>query len=136
MVFSYVKQLPKRWRLFILSLCFILLMVQMWVLTGSSSKLPLDEVNLSPQSEETIDKSRVGTPIKEPSTPPAPKQNVLLGFGGFLSNLPQIQHNFGPEPLAYTRLRERRREAVKKSFLHGWKGYSKLIKPPTPIYIY
>lgn len=111
-------------------------MVQMWVLTGSSSKLPLDEVNLSPQSEVTIDKTRVGTPIKETSTPPAPKQNVLLGFGGFLSNLPQIQHNFGPEPLAYTRLRERRREAVKKSFLHGWKGYSKLIKSPTPIYIY
>ncbi|KAG2215703.1 hypothetical protein INT46_003915 [Mucor plumbeus] len=95
----------------------------MWVLTNSSSKLPLDEVDLSPQSETTIDKTRVIIPIKEPSTPPAPKQNILLGFGGFMSSLPQIQHNFGPEPLAYTRLRERRKEAIKKSFLHGWKGY-------------
>lgn len=95
------------------------------MLTGSSSILPLDESNLSSQSTANGKDSRIGKPLEESSTPPAPKQNILLGFGGFLSKLPQIQHNFGPEPLAYTRLRERRREAVKKSFLHGWKGYSK-----------
>lgn len=93
--------------------------------TGSSSKLPLDESNLSSQSTANGKDSQIGKPLEESSKPPAPKQNILLGFGGFLSKLPQIQHNFGPEPLAYTRLRERRREAVKKSFLHGWKGYSK-----------
>ncbi|KAG1061733.1 hypothetical protein G6F42_027596 [Rhizopus arrhizus] len=94
------------------------------MLTGSSSILPLDESNLSSQSTANGKDSRIGKPLEESSTPPAPKQNILLGFGGFLSKLPQIQHNFGPEPLAYTRLRERRREAVKKSFLHGWKGYT------------
>ncbi|GAN06720.1 glycoside hydrolase family 47 protein [Mucor ambiguus] len=93
----------------------------MWVLTGSSSKLPLDEANLSPQSTANDKDARIEAPS---AIPPAPKQNILLGFGGFLSKLPQIQHNFGPEPLAYTRLRERRRAAVKKSFLHGWKGYT------------
>lgn len=125
MALSYLKQLPKRWRLFILSLCFVLLLGQIWMLTGSSSKLPLDESSLSSQSTANGKDSQTGKPLEESSTPPAPKQNILLGFGGFLSKLPQIQHNFGPEPLAYTRLRERRREAVKKSFLHGWKGYSK-----------
>lgn len=125
MVLTYLKQLPKRWRLFILSLCFVLLLGQMWVLAGSPSKLPLDEANLSSQSTANDGDTHTGTSSKETATPPAPKQNILLGFGGFLSKLPQIQHNFGPEPLAYTRLRERRRAAVKKSFLHGWKGYSK-----------
>ncbi|CEP17592.1 hypothetical protein [Parasitella parasitica] len=117
----------------------------MWVLRGSSSKLPLGEekVNLSPQSEIEMVLIQNPTPPVPPSqpTPPSPlvahsepapapapvppQQNILLGFGGFLSKLPQMQHDFGPEPLAYTQQRERRREAVKRSFLHGWRGYRK-----------
>ncbi|KAG1051668.1 hypothetical protein G6F43_006138 [Rhizopus delemar] len=53
------------------------------------------------------------------------KQYVLNGFGGFSSHLPTIQHSFNPEPAAYTKLREKRRLAIKKSFLHGWNGYKK-----------
>ncbi|KAI9361968.1 glycoside hydrolase [Pilaira anomala] len=52
-----------------------------------------------------------------------PKQSMLTGFAGFKSQLPKIQHEFSPEPEAYTILRESRRDAIKKSFLHGWTGY-------------
>ncbi|KAG0788522.1 hypothetical protein G6F21_007155 [Rhizopus arrhizus] len=53
------------------------------------------------------------------------KQYVLNGFGGFSSHLPTIQHSFNPEPTAYTKIREKRRLTIKKSFLHGWNGYKK-----------
>ncbi|KAG1454757.1 hypothetical protein G6F56_007241 [Rhizopus delemar] len=53
------------------------------------------------------------------------KQSVLQGFGGFSSTLPKLQHDFKPEPTDYTLMREKRRLAIKSSFLHGWNGYKK-----------
>ncbi|KAG2198979.1 hypothetical protein INT47_013163 [Mucor saturninus] len=62
-------------------------------------------------------------PVYTAPTKAPVKQSILLGFGGFLSKLPQIQHNFSPEPREYTIQREARRNAVKTSFIHGWTGY-------------
>jgi mannosyl-oligosaccharide alpha-1,2-mannosidase len=125
MVFAYVAKTPKRWRNFIAVVIALIILGQLWaffrpsiVPASDSTEIPTTKSNQNPIPVNQQLNSTIPTP---------PKQSILLGFGGFLSKLPQLQHNFGPEPKAYTRLREKRRAAVKKSFLHGWKGYSKTI---------
>lgn len=133
MVFAYAAKIPKRWRIFIVTIVALVVFSQLWAFSGPSLE-PLS-VNVMPpvanpnQKLNSVDQNH--NPVDQQSNkamPAPPKQSILLGFGGFLSKLPQLQHKFGPEPKAYTRLRERRREAVKKSFLHGWQGYSKTIR--------
>lgn len=116
---NYTSTFPKRWRLFFLVICMVLLLVQVYIFTSPSKEILLDE-------EVKVKTEPVYT-APPPTKPPPPKQSILLGFGGFRSKLPQIQHNFSPEPRDYTIQREARRNAVKKSFVHGWTGYSKLI---------
>ncbi|KAI9250621.1 glycoside hydrolase [Sporodiniella umbellata] len=71
--------------------------------------------------EPQILQKKVPGPL--PSRPLPRKQSVLDGHGGFSSVLPRLQHMFEPEPSEYTVYRERRREAIKDAFLHGWQGY-------------
>ena len=42
---------------------------------------------------------------------------------GPAQSIPQIQHTFGTETPEERRVREKRRDAVKRSFQHSWKGY-------------
>lgn len=42
---------------------------------------------------------------------------------GPAQSIPQIQHTFQPETPEEKRIRESRRDAVRDSFLHSWKGY-------------
>jgi mannosyl-oligosaccharide alpha-1,2-mannosidase len=136
MVFSnYTSNFTRKWRLFFLVICIILILGQIYVLTYSKSstttKKPIDNtvIPLNEERQQNTNQTTEQVVLEktEPTVaqPPHQKQSVLLGFGGFYSKLPQIQHNFSPEPAAYTQLREKRRRAVKKSFLHGWNGYSK-----------
>lgn len=92
-----------------------MLLVQVYIFTSPSKEIPLDKEI----------KVRVKEPVYTAPTTTPEKQSILLGFGGFVSNLPKIQHDFTPEPQNYTKQREERRSAVKASFLHGWTGYSK-----------
>jgi mannosyl-oligosaccharide alpha-1,2-mannosidase len=139
---NYISKLTRKPRLFFLVLCVIVILGQVYLLTVSSSSsstttkqqpnnnlvIPLNEERQQRARNQTNVQVVLDKPIvKTPPPPPPVKQSPLLGFGGFLSKLPQIQHNFSPEPKDYTQLREKRRMAVKKSFLHGWNGYSKCI---------
>lgn len=99
----------------------ILLLIQVYIFTSPSKEIPLDEEIQVSDQEQVSDKEQAYTAPLEPPQ----KQSVLLGFGGFLSKLPKIQHNFSPEPRDYTKQREARKNAIKKSFIHGWTGYSK-----------
>ena len=47
----------------------------------------------------------------------------IYGMDHFKSKLPALQYNFEPEDDADRKIRVQRREAVKKSFQHAWKGY-------------
>lgn len=148
MVFTYVSKLPRKSRLFFLALCIIVILGQVYLLTSSKTTatnnnvvIPLNEERRQQQQQPLPNQIKhddtsvlpepttvVKTPPPSPPPPPPPppvKQSPLLGFGGFLSKLPQMQHNFSPEPKEYTQLREKRRNAIKQSFLHGWNGYSK-----------
>jgi mannosyl-oligosaccharide alpha-1,2-mannosidase len=125
MVFAYAAKVPKRWRFFIIAIIALIVFGQLWAFSGPSS-VPVSDDTVLP----IIKPNQYPNPVdQQPNNaiPTPPKQSILHGFGGFSSKLPQLQHNFGPEPKAYTRLRERRRAAVKKSFIHGWTGYSKTI---------
>lgn len=122
---SNISKVPKKWRLFILVAAILLIFVQVFVLTfPKSTTVPLEEEPPFPKQQKQPEEKKPTDKAAAPTATPQ-KQSVLLGFQGFFSKLPQIQHNFSPEPEAYTQLRESRRAAVKKSFLHGWHGYSR-----------
>lgn len=117
---SYISKVPKKWRLFIVLAAVLLILAQVFILTfPRSNTVSLNENHPPPKQKE----QRKPMAKAAPKTPQ--KQSVLHGFQGFFSKLPQMQHSFNPEPEAYTQLRESRRASVKKSFLHGWHGYSK-----------
>jgi mannosyl-oligosaccharide alpha-1,2-mannosidase len=121
MVFSYFSGVPKRWRLFILAVFIVLILCQIWIVQegeASIKRFSTLKVKDSNPSNNTVAE-------KKPSkSRPARKQSILYGAEGFSSHIPLMQYNFPPEPAEYTSIREKRRLAVKKSFLHGWNGYS------------
>lgn len=112
MVTTFVKSLPKRYKIVGVFLFTCLILSQLWI--SSNSSKPRNNTLITEEQEEQ-DRS---DPIS------FEKQSLLYGFQGFKSKLPRLQYDFPKEPIEYTNLRESRREAIKQSFLHGWKGYS------------
>ncbi|RCH97230.1 hypothetical protein CU098_000627, partial [Rhizopus stolonifer] len=127
MVLSYTTRIPKKWRVILLVLSVVLVLGQIWVITNPSSlstaTVSLKEVDTIIDHQRPLTNSFEQEPMKK--IQPPKKQSILLGFGGYLSKLPKLQHDFKKEPLAFTKLRERRRKAIKQSFVHGWSGYKK-----------
>ncbi|KAI9480876.1 MAG: glycosyl hydrolase family 47-domain-containing protein [Benjaminiella poitrasii] len=121
MFISYAAKLSKRWKISLLALCAVLLLGQIWIIAAGPNKKNEASLTLNDPAEDELIISKDS--VEEPPLPPPEKKSILVGFRGFLSKLPKLQHDFGPEPIEYTELRERRRTAVKNSFLHGWKGY-------------
>lgn len=123
---TYSSQFPKRWKLFIVLVGILLIVSQIYYIFTTPSQpesIPVD-VERSHTSNQPMDGDKLPK-VHDPIIETPPQHSILTGFGGFKSKLPQLQHNFSPEPVAYTKLREGRRSAIKKSFLHGWTGYSK-----------
>lgn len=112
--------MSRRWRLFLIFAFFVFILLQTWFLITPS--VPKAAAKMSLNQTKATDTDQQPLPLTR--TRPK-KQSTLNGFGGFTSDLPPIQHAFSPEPADYTKLREKRRLAIKKSFLHGWNGYSK-----------
>jgi mannosyl-oligosaccharide alpha-1,2-mannosidase len=118
---TYISKVPRKWRLITLIVFLLFIFVQTWNIKNTSA--PPTTASIKPETEKKKSYQN-GDGIK---LAPPRKQSLLNGFGGFLSSLPQMQHDFEPEPLEYTKLREERRLAVKEAFLHGWNGYSKSL---------
>ncbi|GAA5813991.1 hypothetical protein MFLAVUS_007481 [Mucor flavus] len=121
---TYSSQFPKRWKLFIVLVGILLIVSQIYYIFTTPSQpesIPVD-VERSHTSNQPMDGDKLPK-VHDPIIETPPQHSILTGFGGFKSKLPQLQHNFSPEPVAYTKLREGRRSAIKKSFLHGWTGY-------------
>ncbi|KAI8345311.1 glycosyl hydrolase family 47-domain-containing protein [Choanephora cucurbitarum] len=120
----YTARVPKKWRIVLAVVSVVLVIGQLWIIAESSTSsiaIPEEiETILNEQQSLDNDVQRSSTNRTHPK-----KQSLLEGFGGFLSKLPQLQHNFKKEPVEYTKLRDERRAAIKKSFLHGWSGYKK-----------
>lgn len=115
--------LSRKWRLSLLSMLFTLVFIQIWLMLSPSFNNKDRIIEIS-SINETLFANNEKQPVLGHTERPK-KQYVLNGFGGFSSHLPTIQHSFNPEPTAYTKIREKRRLTIKKSFLHGWNGYSK-----------
>lgn len=107
--------MSRKWKLLLLACFLIIAFGQVWFMVR-----PLAKDSIIPVQTNKTTTDRPVKPTRKPR-----EQSILNGFGGFASHLPTMQYNFGPEPAEYTKLRERRRRAIKKAFLHGWNGYSK-----------
>lgn len=116
---SYTTKFPKKGKLCLLFMSLLLIFTQVYYMFNKKQvSIPTTDTNNN--SGMMIDDDDLVINRVRP-----PKQSLLTGFAGFKSQLPKIQHEFSPEPEAYTILRQSRRDAIKKSFLHGWTGYSK-----------
>lgn len=104
--------MSKRWKLGLATICLILILVQVRFM-------------MKPLSQNTLENKPWNDvkPIKTSTN--RRKQSILYGQDEFSSQLPKLQYTFSPEPIEYAKLREKRRLAIKSSFLHGWNGYSK-----------
>lgn len=128
---SFTAKVPKRWRLFTFAVILVLILGQLFILTFSKPNIIPKTIIPEQHHQQQNKENTIQQPLTPPPSPasiplpPPEKQSILHGFGGFFSKLPKMQHNFSPEPKSFTRLRETRRNAIKKSFLHGWEGYSK-----------
>ncbi|KAG1173669.1 hypothetical protein G6F70_005655 [Rhizopus microsporus] len=107
--------MSRKWKLLLLACFLIIAFGQIWFMVR-----PLAKDSIIPVQTNKTTTDRPVQPTRKPR-----EQSILNGFGGFASHLPTMQFNFGPEPAEYTKLRERRRRAIKKAFLHGWNGYKK-----------
>lgn len=112
MAFSSV---PKRFKIVGLFVFIFLILCQLW--SSIQSRSTEEDTFDSLITEEQQEQDRTETTNLE-------KQSLLYGFQGFKSKLPQLQYDFPQEPVEYTNLRESRRDTIKQSFLHAWKGYS------------
>ncbi|KAI7899530.1 glycosyl hydrolase family 47-domain-containing protein [Cokeromyces recurvatus] len=123
MFLSYAIKLSKRWKIILFTLCALILLGHLWILAyPRPSLISNHNPNSLPPMDKVNKEENVITQIEE-ELPTPEKKSILFGFGGFLSKLPKLQYDFGPEPIEFTEFREKRREAIKKSFIHGWKGY-------------
>ncbi|KAI8879887.1 glycoside hydrolase family 47 protein [Backusella circina FSU 941] len=120
MVLSYILGVPKRWRLFLLAVFIVVILCQIWI--TQSGEVSIRNFNKLKNKGSNHSNNTV-TERKHPHSRPARKQSILYGVDGFNSQVPLMQYDFPPEPAEYTSIREKRRLAVKKSFLHGWNGY-------------
>ncbi|KAG1053345.1 hypothetical protein G6F43_004572 [Rhizopus delemar] len=102
--------MSKRWKFGLATICLILILVQVCFMMK-----PLNQNILENKPWNNVKTIKPSTNRR--------KQSILYGQDEFSSQLPKLQHTFSPEPVEYAKLREKRRLAIKRSFLHGWNGY-------------
>ncbi|OCK82909.1 glycoside hydrolase family 47 protein [Lepidopterella palustris CBS 459.81] len=84
------------------------------------------EPALQPARKASHTSGRIDHPVKWKDIPLRyPVSSMIPLPTGNPAVIPNIQHEFGVETLENKKKREMRLEAVKRTFLHSWKGYKK-----------